>query len=98
MELWNGRPPVLGSGPFRTACVSHPSLAPVSTMDPKLKQQKRQDNTLALLDAIIEISNLAKEFSSPTPAKAVFGSVSILLKTIRVCSSSSPMRLSPVHM
>ena len=66
-------------------------------MDPKLKQQKRQDNTLALLDAIIEISDLAKELSSPTPAKAVFGSVSILLKTIRVCSASSPMRLFPVH-
>ena len=66
-------------------------------MDPKLKQQKRQDNNLALLDAIIEISNLAKELSSPTPAKAVFGSVSILLKTIRVCSSSTTMRLVPVH-
>ena len=67
-------------------------------MDPRLKQQKRQDNALALLDAIIEISDFAKELSSATPAKAVFGSVSILLKTIRVCSSSSPMRLFPVHM
>ena len=34
----------------------------------------------------IEAMNLAKEVSSITPAKAVFGSVSILLTMIRVCS------------
>ena len=53
-------------------------------MDKDSKQQKRRDNTLSLLDAAIEAVNLAKEISSPTPAKAVFGTVSILLTTIRV--------------
>ena len=48
------------------------------------KQQKRRDDTLSLLDAAIEAVNLAKEISSPTPAKAVFGTVSTLLTTIRV--------------
>ena len=57
-------------------------------MDPESQQQKRQDNALSLLDAIIEISNLVKEISSPTPAKAVFGTVSILLTMIRVHFSS----------
>ena len=47
-------------------------------------QQKRQANTLDLLDAAIEAVNLAKGVSSPTPAKAIFGAVSILLTAIRV--------------
>ena len=51
---------------------------------PKSQQPKRQENALSLLNAAIEVINLAKEVSSPTPAKAVFGSVSILLKMIRV--------------
>ena len=33
----------------------------------------------------IQAMNLAKEISSVTPAKAVFGSVSVLLTMIRVC-------------
>ena len=56
-----------------------------STMDADSKRQKRRDNALLLLGAAIEAMNLAKEISSPTPAKAVFGSVSILLTMIRVC-------------
>ena len=59
-------------------------------MKPKSQRPKREDNTLSLMNAIIEVSNLAKELSSPTPAKAVFGSVSILLTMIKV-HSSSPM-------
>ena len=55
-------------------------------MDPKSQRPKRQDNTLSLLNAAIEAVNLAKEVSSPTPAKAVFGSVGIILTMIRVCS------------
>ena len=48
------------------------------------RRQKSRENTLDLLGAAIEAVNLAKEMSSPTPAKAVFGTVSILLTTIRV--------------
>ena len=53
-------------------------------MDPKSQQQKRQDNTLSLLNAAIEAMDLAKEVSGVTPAKAVFGTVSALLTMIRV--------------
>ena len=59
-------------------------------MDANPKQQKRQDNTLSLLNVAIEAMNLAKEVSSATPAKAVFGSVSALLTMIRVCFIPSP--------
>ena len=54
-------------------------------MDAKSQRTKRQDNALSLLNAAIEAMNLAKELSSMTPAKVVFGSVSILLTMIRVC-------------
>ena len=37
-----------------------------------------------MLNVAIEAMNLAKEVSSVTPAKAVFGSVSVLLTMIRV--------------
>ena len=53
-------------------------------MDAKSKRQKRQENTLSLLNVAIEAVNLAKEISDATPAKAVFGSVSAILSMIRV--------------
>ena len=53
-------------------------------MDANSKRQKRRDNTLSLLNAAIEAMNLAKEASSGTPAKVIFGSVSVLLAMIRV--------------
>ena len=59
-------------------------------MDTNFRQQKRQDDTLSLLDAAIEAMNLAKEVSSVTPAKAVFGSVGALLTMIRVRLLLSP--------
>ena len=43
-----------------------------------------RDGALSLLNAAIEAMNLAKEISSLTPAKAVFGSVGILLTMIKV--------------
>ena len=55
-----------------------------STMDTKSQPQKRQDGALSSLNAAIEAMNLAKEISSITPAKAVFGSVSVVLTMIRV--------------
>ena len=62
-------------------------------MNPKSQRPERQDNTLSLLNAIIEVANLAKEVSSPTPAKAVFGSVGVILTMIKVYYSS-PMTYS----
>ena len=55
-----------------------------STMDADPRRQKRRDNVISTLNAAIEAMNLAKEFSSVTPAKPVFGSVSVLLTMIRV--------------
>jgi hypothetical protein len=46
--------------------------------------QEGRGNTLSRLNVVIEVLNLAKEISSITPAKAVFGSVSALLVMIRV--------------
>ena len=46
---------------------------------------QRQDNTLSLLSVAIDAMDLVKEISSVAPAKAVFGSVSIILTMIRVC-------------
>ena len=51
-------------------------------MDPK--SQRRRDGALSLLNTAIEAMNLAKEVSSATPAKAVFGSVSVILTMIKV--------------
>ena len=48
------------------------------------KRQKHQDDVLLMLNVAIEAMNLAKEISSATPAKAVFGSVSFILGTIMV--------------
>ena len=53
-------------------------------MDADSQQPKRRDGALSALNTAIEAMNLAKEVSSVTPAKAVFGSVSILLTMIRV--------------
>ena len=45
---------------------------------------KEREGVVSALNAAIEVLNLAKEVSSATPAKAVFGSVSVILATIRV--------------
>jgi len=54
-------------------------------MDPVSQRQKGQGNAISSLSVAIEALNLAKEISSIAPAKAVFGSSSILLTMIRVC-------------
>ena len=66
-------------------------------MDIKPQRQKRQDGALSSLNAAIEAMNLAKEISSMTPAKVVFGSVSILLTMIRVCFLLRPDDLLQTH-
>jgi len=48
------------------------------------QRPKGRDRVLSALNVAIDVLNLAKEVSSITPAKAVFGSVSILLTVIRV--------------
>ena len=50
----------------------------------RISNDRNVRTTLSLLNAAIEAMNLAKEISSVTPAKAVFGSVSALLTMIRV--------------
>lgn len=58
--------------------------ADLELMDPNAPRQNRRDNVLSSLNALIETLNLAKEFSNITPAAAIFGSVSVILATIRV--------------
>jgi len=53
-------------------------------MNTKPQQPKERGGTLSSLNVAIQTLNLAKEISSVTPAKAVFGSVSVLLTMIRV--------------
>ena len=60
-------------------------LSRVPTMSPKPVRPKRQENIISSLNVAIEALNLTKEILSITPAKAVCGSVSVILATIRVC-------------
>ena len=53
-------------------------------MPDKPQPPKGQGGVLSSLNMAIDGLNLAKEVASVTPAKAVFGSVSILLTMIRV--------------
>jgi len=59
-------------------------------------QQPQGRNALSALNLAIRVLDLAKEVSSVTPAKSVFGSVSVLLILIRVCSYSAAMDF-PFH-
>jgi len=58
-------------------------------MSAESQPPKGRDKSLSSLNIAIEALNLAKEAASVTPAKAVFGSVSILLTMIRVGVFSS---------
>jgi len=53
-------------------------------MKAKPRRQKGRDGTLSSLNMAIEAMNLAKDVSSVTPAKAVFGTVSAILTIVRV--------------
>ena len=57
-------------------------------MFPKSRRQKKRNDALAKLNEATEDLNRAKEASNITPVKAVFGSTSALLPTIRVSSMS----------
>ena len=49
------------------------------------QRRNGRDAALSSLSMDIDALNLAKEVSSITPAKAVFGTVSILLTMIKAC-------------
>jgi len=53
-------------------------------MEAKSQQPKGRESKISTLNAAIEALNLAKEVSGVMPAKAVFGSVSVILTMIRV--------------
>jgi hypothetical protein len=53
-------------------------------MEDESQRPKGRDGAISALNAAIETLNLAKELSIVTPAKAVFGSVSVILAMIRV--------------
>ena len=53
-------------------------------MDPKSQRPKGRNDALSKLNEAIEDLTRAKEASSISPAKTVFGSTSALLPTIRV--------------
>ena len=61
-------------------------------MDSTSQRQNGRDDTLSKLNKAIEDLDRAKEASSITPAKVVFGSTSALLPTIRVSSSQSVLK------
>jgi len=55
-------------------------------MNADTKPSKRRDSVISSLNMAIDLLIIAKEMSSITPAKAVFGSVSTLLVMIKVRS------------
>ena len=55
-------------------------------MTDKSQRPKEREGTISALNAAIEALNLAKEISSITPAKAAFGSVSVVLTMVKVGS------------
>jgi len=53
-------------------------------MDRRAQRQRRRDNFLSSLNVAIEALNLAGGISDVVPAKAVFGTASVILTMIRV--------------
>ena len=53
-------------------------------METESQQPKEREGVVSALNGFIEVFNLTKEISGNTPAKAVFGSVCVLLTIIRV--------------
>ena len=66
-------------------------------MATKTQRPKGRDGVVSSLNMAIDGLNLAKELSSVTPAKAVFGSVGILLTMIRVRLLLFPDEMLQVH-
>ena len=67
-------------------------------MVPRSQPPKEREDAISSLDAAIEATNLAEKISNIKLAKAVLGSVSVLLTTIRVCILPLYNDLLRVHM
>jgi len=59
-------------------------LSLVPTMEVGSQQPKEREDAISALDTAIRTLNLAKDASAIAPARTVFGSVSVILSTIRV--------------
>jgi len=57
-------------------------------MEAESQRPNERESAISALNAAIEDLNLAEKISSIPPAKAVFGSVIVLLTLIRVCFPS----------
>ena len=66
-------------------------------MTPKSQRPKGRGSAVSPLNAAIEAMNLAEKISSVTPAKAAFGTVSLLLEMIKVRSLLFHDEISKVH-
>ena len=53
-------------------------------MEAKFQQPAEREGVISTLNGFIEVLNLAKEVASNTPAKAAFGSVTVILGMVRV--------------
>jgi len=75
-----------GTASLFAASTSHriPAATLLWFMNLESQQPKERGSIPSSLNVAIEAMNLAKEVSSITPAKAVFGTVSVLLTMIRV--------------
>ena len=78
----------------------HPPFASAMICEPK--PPKGRGDVLSSLNMAIDDLNLTKEVSSITPAKDIFGSVGILLTTIRVtfilfCDGMLRVHTQPGH-
>ena len=84
----DGHPSLLGFRFFLTAGTPYRFLAAICVLtmgDNSHERPRGRDSSLSPFSMAINGLNLTKEFSSITPAQAVFGSVSVLLTMIRVC-------------
>ena len=71
-------------------------------MNANTQAPEPRDNVIFSLNMAIDVLNVAKEVSSITPAKAVFGSVGALLVMIKVrsflfCDAGVPTHLSRIR-
>ena len=88
---WGPEPP---SQPSRRTVLSQ--LPRASTMEAESQRPKRREDVILALNEAVEGLNLAKT-SGFAPAKAVFGSVTVLLTLIKVCFLLFCNNLPQVH-
>jgi len=66
-------------------------------MKAQSQRPKEREDAIEALNAAIKAADLAEKASCIAPAKTAFGSVSILLRLIRVCFPSFRQDLPRVH-